>query len=137
MVTDFYHLVARPPVPMWFDISLIAIFAFTGCFLSIASLRSIHFIIEGYFGKFIGWLFALFALFLGSLGVYLGRFGRFNSWDIFFEPKSVIKEIAYNILNPADNLGFVGFTVMFTSILLVFYLMFVSASTQNNPSRVE
>jgi uncharacterized membrane protein len=137
MVTDFYHLVARPPVPMWFDISLIAIFAFTGCFLSIASLRSIHFIIEGYFGKFIGWLFALFALFLGSLGVYLGRFGRFNSWDIFFDPKSVIKEIAYNILNPADNLGFVGFTVMFTSILLVFYLMFVSASIQNNPPRVE
>ena len=74
MVTDFYHLDPRPPVPLWFDISLIAIFAFTGCFLAIASLRSIHVIIERYLGKFIGWLFALFALSLGSLGVYLGRF---------------------------------------------------------------
>jgi hypothetical protein len=44
------------------------------------------------------------------------------------EPKSVLKDIAYNILNPLDNLGFIGFTVMFTSILLVFYLMFVTAS---------
>jgi uncharacterized membrane protein len=87
---------------------------------------------EGFFGKVIGWFFALFALGLGSLGVYLGRFGRFNSWDIFLEPKSVIKEIAYNILNPGDNLGFVGFTLMFTSILLVFYLMFVTSSTPNN-----
>ena len=135
MVTDFYHLDARPPVPLWFDISLIAIFAFTGCFLAIASLRSIHLIIEGFLGKFIGWVFALFSLGLGSLGVYLGRFGRFNSWDILLEPKSVVKEIAFTILNPLDNLGFVGFTFMFSSILLVFYLMFVTASNPALPSR--
>jgi uncharacterized membrane protein len=135
MVTDFYHLDPRPPVPLWFDISLIAIFAFTGFFLAIASLRSIHTIIERFLGKFIGWLFALFALNLGSLGVYLGRFGRFNSWDILLRPKSVIKEIAFNILNPLDNLGFVGFTLMFTSILLVFYLMFVSAPNQRAGSQ--
>src|SRR4030066_1027042 len=134
IVPDFYPLDPRPPVPLWFDISLIAIFAFTGCFLAIASLRSIHIIIEGFLGKFIGWLFALFQLGLGSLGVYLGRFGRVNSWDILIEPKSVIKEIAYNLLNPLDNLGFVGFTLMFTSILLVFYLMFVTASNPGDSS---
>jgi len=133
MVTDFYHLDPRPPVPLWFDISLIAIFAFTGCFLAIASLRSIHIIIEGFLGKFFGWLFAFFTLGLGSLGVYLGRFERFNSWDILLAPKSVLKQIAYTILNPLDNLGFVGFTLMFTAILLVFYLMFVTSS---NPERI-
>ena len=126
MVTDFYHLEPRNPVPLWFDISLIAIFAFTGFFLAIASLRSIHIIIEGYLGKIIGWVFALLALNLASLGVYLGRFGRYNSWDILIEPKSVIREIAYNLLNPLDNLGFVGFTLMFSSILLVSYLMFMT-----------
>jgi uncharacterized membrane protein len=132
MVTDFYHLDPRPPVPLWFDISLIAIFAFTGCFLAIASLRSIHIIIDRFLGKFIGWLFALFTLGLGSLGVYLGRFSRFNSWDIILKPKTVLKDIAFNILNPLDNLGFIGFTIMFTSILLVFYLMFVTASTPSD-----
>lgn len=128
IVTDFYHLDPRPPVPLWFDISLIAIFAFTGCFLAIASLRSIHLIIERSLGKVIGWLFALFTLFLGSLGVYLGRFSHFNSWDILITPKQVLNDIAHNILNPADNLGFIGFTIMFTSILLVIYLMFVTAA---------
>jgi uncharacterized membrane protein len=128
MVTDFYHLDPRPPVPLWFDISLIAIFAFTGFFIAIASLRSIHKIIDGYLGKFIGWLFALLVLNLASLGVYLGRFERYNSWDILLNPRSVVKEIAYNLLNPLDNLGFVGFTLMFSSILLVAYLMFVTAS---------
>lgn len=135
MVTDFYHLEARPPIPLWFDISLIAIFAFTGCFLAIVSLRSIHIIIERFVGKLAGWLFALFTLFLGSLGVYLGRFSRFNSWDILLNPKGVIKDIAHNLINPLDNLGFVGFTVMFTALLLVFYLMFVSASNPLDPSK--
>jgi uncharacterized membrane protein len=128
IVTDFYYLDSRPPIPLWFDISLIAIFAFTGCFLAIASLRSIHIIIERFLGKIIGWIFALFSLGLASLGVYLGRFGRYNSWDILFKPKPVLKEIIVNLLNPLDNLGFIGFTLMFTSILLVFYLMFVTAS---------
>jgi uncharacterized membrane protein len=124
IVTDFYYLDPRPPIPLWFDISLIAIFAFTGCFLAIASLRSIHYMITKSLGKIIGWIFALLALGLASFGVYLGRFGRYNSWDIFLEPKSLIAEIANNLLNPLDNLGFIGFTIMFTSILLVFYLMF-------------
>jgi uncharacterized membrane protein len=128
IVTDFYHLELRPPIPLWFDISLIAIFAFTGCFLAIASLRGIHFLVEEYFGKITGWLFALFALGIGSLGVYLGRFGRWNSWDLLIYPKSLLKDIAQQLLNPLDNLGFIGFTLMLTSILIVFYLMFVSAS---------
>lgn len=129
MVTDFYHLDPRPPVPLWFDISLIAIFAFTGCFLAIASLRSIHLIIDRFLGKIVGWVFALLTLGLGSLGVYLGRFSRFNSWDILLDPKSVLKDIAYNILNPLDNLGFLGFTLTFSCILLVIYLMFVTAAS--------
>jgi uncharacterized membrane protein len=132
MVTDFYHLDPRPPVPLWFDISLIAIFAFTGFFLTIASLRSIHKIVEGYFGKIIGWIFALIVINLASLGVYLGRFQRYNSWDILIEPKSVIKEIVTNLVNPLENLGFVGFTLMFSSILLVTYLMFFNASAVGN-----
>jgi uncharacterized membrane protein len=126
MVTDFYHLTERPPVPLWYDIGLIAIFAFTGLFLAIASLRTMHHLVEASFGKLTGWLFAIFVLSLAGLGVYLGRFGRYNSWDLLIQPKVVLKDIAIQLLNPLDNLGFVGFTLMFTAIMVVFYLMFVS-----------
>ncbi len=132
IVTDFYYLDPRPPIPLWFDISLIAIFAITGCFLALASLRSIHTIVETYVGRILGWIFALLTLGLASLGVYLGRFARYNSWDLLLRPKPLLKELAFNLLNPLDNLGFLGFTIMFTCILLVFYLMFVNAS---NPYR--
>lgn len=128
MVTDFYHLTERPPVPLWYDIGLIAIFAFTGLFLAIASLRTMHHLVEASFGKLTGWLFAIFVLSLAGFGVYLGRFGRYNSWDLLIQPKVVIKDIAIQVLNPLDNLGFVGFTLMFTAIMVVFYLMFVSVN---------
>jgi uncharacterized membrane protein len=135
IVTDFYYLDPRPPVPLWFDISLIALFAFTGCFLAIASLRSIHIIIEKVVGKVFGWLFALFSLGLASLGVYLGRFSRYNSWDILFNAKPLLREIIDNLINPLDNLGFLGFTMMFTTILMVCYLMFVTASNSYYSSK--
>jgi uncharacterized membrane protein len=128
MVTDFYHLTMRPPVPFWYDIGLIAIFTFAGFFLAIASLRTMHHLVEAFFGKLTGWVFAIFVLSLGGLGVYLGRFGRYNSWDLLLNPKSVLKDIATQLLNPLDNLGFVGFTLMFTAIMVVFYLMFVSVN---------
>jgi uncharacterized membrane protein len=128
MVTDFYHLTERPPVPLWYDIGLIAIFAFTGLFLAIASLRTMHHLVEASFGKLTGWLFAIFVLSLAGFGVYLGRFGRYNSWDLLIQPKVVVKDIAIQLLNPLDNLGFVGFTLMFTAIMVVFYLMFVSVN---------
>jgi 5-methyltetrahydrofolate--homocysteine methyltransferase len=133
MVTDFYHLALRPPVPFWYDIGLIAIFAFAGCFLAIASLRTMHQLVDIFLGKFIGWVFALIVLGLGGLGVYVGRFGRWNSWDLLFHPKSIIKDIGSQLLNPLDNLGFIGFTLMFTAIMTVFYLMFVSVN-QLEPS---
>lgn len=130
LVTDFYHLAQRPYVPLWYDIGLIAIFAFTGCFLAIASLRTMHVLVERYLGKFLGWLFAFVSLALAGLGVYLGRFGRWNSWDLLAHPRTLVKEIALQLLNPLDNMGFVGFTLMFTAIMIVFYLMFVSAENR-------
>lgn len=133
MVTDFYHLTERPPVPFWYDICLIAIFAFTGCFLAIASLRSMHLIMEEYLGRIVGWFFVATTLGLSALGVYLGRFERWNSWDLLLNPLGVAKDIGSRLLNPLDHLRFIGFVLMFTAILLVFYLMFVSMNHPRQP----
>ena len=127
LVTDFYHLYRRPPVPYWFDIGLTSIFAFTGCFLAIASLRTMQELVEKALGKVVGWVFALGVIALSGLGVYLGRIQRWQSWDLLLHPRQLLAELAQQMLNPMENLGFIGFTLMFTSILLVSYLMFISS----------
>ncbi len=128
LVTDLYHLEYRPPVPMWFDIGLISIYAFTGFFLAAASLRTMQSLVKAYLGLKLSWLFAFLAIGLGGLGIYLGRFVRVNSWDLLIHPFQIARGLAVPVLDPLDNLRFFGFTLMFTAILLVFYLMFVSAN---------
>jgi uncharacterized membrane protein len=126
IITDFLHLKDRPGIPIWYDILMLASFAWTGCFLAIASLRTMQNIVKNHVGPVISWLFAGFVLTLGGLGIYLGRFSRWNSWDIFTSPKEILYDVASRVMNPFSNLNFIGFTLIFTAFLLVCYLMFIS-----------
>jgi uncharacterized membrane protein len=126
LITDFLHLSDRPRIPMWYDILMLATFAWTGCFLAIASLRTMQVIVRHHVGWLLSWAFAGIALGLGGLGIYLGRFSRWNSWDIFISPNEIIYEVVLRVLNPLSNLRFFGFTILFSSFLLICYLMFVT-----------
>lgn len=131
IVTDFLHLDERPFVPIWYDILLLASFAWTGLFLAIASLRTMQILVRRYLGNIMSWLFTLAALSLSGLGIYLGRFSRWNSWDLLFQPKEVIRDVATHLANPFDNLRFFAFSILFTVFLLVSYLMFLSMRKEN------
>jgi len=131
IVTDFLHLADRPYVPLWYDIIMLATFAWTGCFLAIASLRTMQIMVKNYLGWGFSWVFAGIALYLGGLGIYLGRFSRWNSWDLVLHPKGVFSDIASRLVNPLSNLRFFGFTLLFTAFLLVCYLTFISVRRVN------
>lgn len=126
MITDFLHLETRPFVPLWYDIILLATFAWTGCFLAITSLRTMQSLVNRYLGKVVSWLFASYALAMGGLGIYLGRFSRWNSWDLFIQPKAIILEVLRRVANPLQNLRFFGFTLLFTLFLFICYITFIS-----------
>jgi len=126
LLTDFLHLEERPYVPLWYDIGLLVSFAWSGLFLAIASLRSMQNLIDLYLGAILSWLFALGALALGGLGLYLGRFSRWNSWDLLLQPKNILVDVASRLIDPLSNLRFFGFITMFTAFLLVCYLTFIA-----------
>jgi uncharacterized membrane protein len=65
------------------------------------------------------------------LGIYLGRFSRWNTWDLFSSPKAILRELATNVINPFSNLQFTGFTILFTAFLVVCYLTFMSISKES------
>ena len=134
IITDFFHLIDRPSVPLWYDILLLATFAWTGLFLAIASLRTMQIIVKSYLGWFLSWIFAGIALGLGGLGIYLGRFSRWNSWDLFIQPKDILYDIAIRFVHPLNNLRFFGFTLLFSAFLLVCYLTFISVRRVKEPA---
>ncbi|MDX1522736.1 MAG: DUF1361 domain-containing protein, partial [Anaerolineae bacterium] len=76
LVTDFIHLRWYPPVPLWYDVGLLTVFAWTGLFLAVFSLRAMQLLVKRLAGTVISWLFVLGMLGLSGLGVWLGRFLR-------------------------------------------------------------
>ncbi len=126
LITDLVHLYQRPPVPLWYDIGLLISFVWAGCFLAVASLSMMHQIFRAYLGRAVSWLLVTVIMGLCGLGIYVGRFLRWNSWDIFLYPTDVLGDIAHQLAHPLHNLEIYGVTLMFATFLLVCYGMFAS-----------
>jgi uncharacterized membrane protein len=88
LLTDFIHL-GEGPAPLWYDALMLSAFAWTGLLLGFGSLYLVQMIVRRTFGATVAWLAVLGALGLASVGVYVGRFLRFNSWDALLHPVRV------------------------------------------------
>lgn len=109
LVTDFIHLRPRPPVPLWFDVVLLMSFAWTGLMLGYASLFLMERLVRGRLGPGAGRVFAVGALAVASFGIHLGRFGRWNSWDVVRRPFGLLRgsvRVAADPLGAPKTLGF-------------------------------
>jgi hypothetical protein len=69
---DFFHLRARAPIPIWYDTGMLLVFAWTGLFLGIFSLRAMQTLVKNFVGWIASWLFVASSLGLGGLGIYKG-----------------------------------------------------------------
>ena len=121
IVTDFVHLRHAPPVPLWFDLLMIASFAWTGLCLGYLSLYLMQEIARARFGRWPSWGFAVAMLFLGSVGIYLGRVLRWNSWDVLRDPAGVLRGSLKIVEDSPDQLGVVAFVCVAFLFLLSTY----------------
>lgn len=126
IVTDLIHLRQSSRFPLWYDVGLVATFAWTGCFLAIVSLNLMQRVVRSFTNSVISWFFVLTVLGLSGLGIYLGRFARWNSWDILHHPNNILADVVAPMVDPVNNLQAVGVTLMFSAFLFIAYLMFVS-----------
>lgn len=108
IITDFIHFKTDNPM-VWFDLFLLFSFANTGLLLAIISIKDIFSIIEYKWSKRIANQCVIAIFFLCGFGIYLGRFLRFNSWDIIASPISLLKKSLVSMLQVeawATTLGF-------------------------------
>lgn len=131
--TDLIHWRARSPMAWWFDLGLVLMFALASFFAGIVSLRMMHDLVRRSVGAASGWLFAAVVAILSGFGVYLGRFERWNSWDLLTQPHAIFAQIAGGLMNPFDHARPIGVTLMFGTMMLAGYVMFVSMTGKNDP----
>lgn len=121
LLTDLIHLSPRPHVPLWFILAMLLSCAGTGTFLGYFSLWDVHAVVEAKFGKVAGWLVAGGSLMLCGFGIYLGRFLRWNSWDIFTRPKPLLRAILGQFVDAGPHPHPVPVTLVFGGGLLLGY----------------
>jgi len=123
IATDFVHLEHDPLIPYWYDAVTIAAFAWIGVLLGFASLYLMQTVVRQWRGAVAGWIFAFAAIGLGSLGIYLGRFLRLNSWDAVEHP-SVLPRILHAVArDPFAYQEAIAVTVLFTAALSFAYFL--------------
>lgn len=123
ILTDFVHLKRAGGAPSWFDIGLIGSFAAIGLGLGLASLLVVHRVVEARAGRIVGWAIVVGSLVLSAVGIYLGRFPRFNSWDVLTNPDSLLAIIVYRLNDPFGNPFLLGFAALMSTVLLGSYLV--------------
>jgi uncharacterized membrane protein len=126
LVTDIIHLKRQPDVPLWFDLSLFVATAWTGSFLGLASLGLMQEIVRRLAGSAVSWLFAATALGLSGVGICLGRFLRWNSWDVFLAPTQIIGGILTGLRHPGEHSQTFIFSLIFAAVFSAMYIMVVS-----------
>ena len=125
ILTDLQHLANESTTaPLWYDVIVLVWFSWTGLLLGLVSLYLMHDIIQRAFGRALGWAFVFIVSGLSSFGVYLGRFVRFNSWDILNDPKEIVVTILGLAIDPSRRL--VAFTILFAVFYLFVYLTLYS-----------
>lgn len=133
ILTDILHFKERENIPMWYDLILVIAFAWNGLIIGFISLLEIQKFLNKIFTKKLSWLIVIIAIILSSFGIYLGRYGRWNSWDVITNPISLTADIIDRFANPLNHPRTIGITILFSLFLILSYLtLFLLIQSKKN-----
>jgi len=120
ILTDLFHLENMASGHPWFDLTLILSFAWNGILLGVLSIRKMEMLLASK-GKFISAVVICAVMWLNAFGIYIGRFLRFNSWDVIANPFTLFGEISEIIFNPYDYRYVWGMSFCFAVFMIILY----------------
>ncbi|MES2703548.1 MAG: DUF1361 domain-containing protein [Bacteroidota bacterium] len=131
IVTDLFHLRERPGVPQWLDLLILFSAALNGLIMGFLSLQNVEQFLRtkikpAHIHKI---AFPIFVL--CGYGIYLGRYLRFNSWDIISHPLSLFSYMGNSIIHPIRNIECWTLTLLFGIWLYLLYRYFTKLTFKN------
>ena len=124
ILTDLFHLTPNLSMPLWFDLVLILSYAWTGLLFGFLSLLDIERILKRSMPTNWVRLTSTMLLFLTCFGIYLGRYLRWNSWDVVTEPFDLMGDISSMLIHPAHHPRTWGVTLFMGVLLNIMYWSF-------------
>lgn len=123
ILTDLLHLQVRAPIPLWYDMIMLLAFALTGLLLGYLSMVCVERVLQPVFKRPVITVFHGAVLFLCGFGIYLGRFLRWNSWEIATRPKSFIHVVGDRFLDPIGHGKTWAVTLLIGTLLVIMYAL--------------
>lgn len=124
ILTDLFHLRLTTSMPVWFDLILILSFAWTGLLFGFLSLWDIEDLLKNHLKEKYVICISVLLLFIGSFGIYIGRYLRWNSWDILTSPFQLLYDIGDRLVNPFSHPRTWGVTILMGLFLNILYFSF-------------
>lgn len=122
IITDLFHLRKQVSIPLWYDLALIFSAAWNGLLMGVLSVRQIEKIIERKWKVRSGVWFLYPVMLLNAFGIYLGRYLRFNSWDVVTNPSNLIDEVVYLLVHPLRNRLDWGMIFCYAVLMTIIYV---------------
>lgn len=123
LLTDLFHLGEVRTVPNWYHLIMLISFAWNGLLLGVVSVWQMERVMSLKWRNFTPWLFIYPIMWLNALGVYIGRYLRFNSWDVITDPFDLLKDIASILLHPLQYKFAWGMVLSFSVFMTLVYII--------------
>lgn len=126
IITDLFHLADRwndRQAPMWFDLTMILSFAWNGLLLGVLSVRQMERLLlpDATLRNELFFLYPV--MWLNALGVYIGRYLRYNSWDVVSNPFDLLGDIVRMIIHPLRHQYAWDMILCFSILMTLMYVM--------------
>ncbi len=133
LVTDLIHIKWNMEAFFWFDLLVMMTAAWTGLLLGNISLYLMQEVIRDWRGRTAGWLFAIGMLALGSIGVFVGRFWRWNSRDVLLHPIGLAAKTNqhFHATTAGESIGFIATFFAFSTLTYATLYTFVHLRTDS------
>ena len=121
IITDLFHLRHRELIPVWYDLVILFSAALNGLIAGFISLHNVEKWLKEKLHIRRTHLFIVPLMLLSAYGIYLGRYERWNSWDIVAQPFGLFSEMAHHIFHPFRNKECWLLTIIFGSWMYLLY----------------
>ncbi len=126
ILTDLGHLARLSEwtlAPLGFDVVMILAFTLNALFAGFLSLFIMEEIWRGHLGSRVATTFSVISLVLAGFGVYIGRFLRWNSWDLFHRPLVLAHDLVVRVIDPLSYPRTWAFTALYSGFMLSIYVI--------------
>ena len=123
MITDLIHADTSIGIDLLYNIVMIMLCIFNAVVAGYISLYLIHTqLLKRFYYRYVH-IFIGMVLLLCSFAIYLGRFLRWNSWDVIVNPLGLLFDVSDSIESPATHPEVLSTTLTFFLLLSAVYII--------------